>query len=169
MSRVIIVDDRPYLLNEFIKEMHNDINFSTILYYKNNTNDSEDEIKEFFESQGLNGIEIKSVNSKNFDKVLDEYYAIDENIFFFDTYLQGEDINKAFSVQENIVYANNKKKKNPDNYRIYFYSSYKEVKSFLNQIFPQHVIRIDRYDVGQNMLFLNENEAKIAAEGRAIN
>lgn len=142
MKRIVLVEDRPWVVETSVKElMDKEVQFAATLFYPNNQlyREKQDElIDKFKENTGIEVIQIKSL--EDFVYQMDEFFSDKKNIFLVDYDLKGDMRADDFDDRVNIRYAKNKNVEGSDS-RIWFYTSGgAEVKNALAKAFPNNVI-----------------------------
>lgn len=154
--KVIIVDDRPFLMWEAVKRLKGMRPVDTIVmlyfhgiltYRKERDCEIEQKCKEL-------GIELVQTDSTLvFRKQLDKYYEDKDTLFFIDFSLG--DTPNPFDDGIDIIYAKEKKQQMND-FRIWFYTtSGMQTVDRLNRIFNNHTIPVVKFKPQEHVLELD--------------
>lgn len=162
-KKIVIVDDRPWKMQESIKELQEaGIVFCKTIYYPNNTIDraTQNELMEDYKQS--TGIEVVQVNGQSeFLAEMDELYRDPDIIFLMDYDLKGDMDRNDFFTRINVKYA---LVKDHIEKKIWFYTSGpNDIKGLLRETFPDNVISIPTYVTGA--LKWDEEQVKAAVEG----
>lgn len=121
MKNIIMLEDNPVRLKKFIDhtnqgKMSEGIDIEQVLYYNPNLEQTSEEVTELKKELK---VDVTVVNLWNFDEILNDLYAQENNLFIFDTDLNEKLEENVFSYRINVSYAMRKKEKD----RIWFYTA----------------------------------------------
>lgn len=141
MKKIIILEDKPHLLEEFIHNWNNDVNnqarrVTEVLYYDPDLEQEDDKIAALSEQLG---VDTTVVNLWNFKEVMNQRYDDADTIFIFDVEITREQV---FIYNMNISYALTKMKyAGAENYKIWFYTAAgPEYEKNIEDLFSDYVI-----------------------------
>lgn len=160
MRKWVIVEDRPWVVGEFIiavkKMMANATEkFSKpeVLYYIAGRSDDERQarkrkyekyVQEFKKKTSL---DVREIYEDSFDDCLDQYYNDDQYIIFMDLNLTGES-SAYFHERQNVRYVF-KKCENKKQKHIWFYTTGASLDSgFLYEYFPDNTLEVESFTEG---------------------
>ncbi len=162
-KKIVIVDDRPWKMQESIQELQKEgIIFCKTIYYPNNMIDRATQQELMDNYKESTGIEVVQVNDQSeFLAKMDELYGDPEIIFLMDYDLKGDMDRNDFFARINVKYALAKDKTEK---KIWFYTSGpNDIKGLLRETFCDNVISVPYYNNGK--LRWDEEQVKVAVEG----
>ncbi len=147
MKKIVVVDDRPWKMQESIRELQNQgLFFLKTIYYPYNHMCSNDiRIEEYKRVTSMDVI--RADDMMEFIHMMDELYVRSDTVFFMDYDLKGDMSRDDFFSRINIKYAVAKDK---EQRRIWFYTTGpKDIKEILGKTFPGRVINVQSYAPGK--------------------
>lgn len=141
--KVVIVDDRPFLMWETIGQLRDmGVDEIDMLYFQGDLThrpERDDEIEQ--KCRELNVPLIQTKRNIEFRKAMDKYWEEENTIIFVDYNLGDTEI---FEKKIDITYA--KEKRHRENFCIWFYTTLgEEIVGRLNEVFNNHTIPIVEY------------------------
>lgn len=141
MKRIVVVDDRPWKMQESIRELQSQgLNFFKTIYYPScYLNHSDDEwIEEYKRVTGMDVIRVNDM--MEFINMMDDLYTNPDIVFFMDYDLKGNMSRDDFFSRINVKYALSEDK---EQRRIWFYTTGpKDIKEILEKTFLGRVIYV---------------------------
>ncbi len=142
--RVIIVDDRPYLMWETVEKLKGmKVDTIVLLYFKGSYTYRSEKDVEIEEKCAELDIQLDSTDKKmELTNLLDKYYADKDTLLFIDYNLGDID---TFEERVDIIYAKEKQQQKED-FRIWFYTATGiDTVNKLNRIFNNHTIPVVKF------------------------
>lgn len=142
MKSIILLEDKPERLKEFVSKINEDkesnqLEVELVLYYNPSL---AQESKEVQELKNTLKVDVKVVNIWNFDDTLNELFEEKDCLFIFDTDLNEKLEVNIFTYRINVSYALRRR----DEGRIWFYTvSGPDFRKNLLQTFQEKVIMAD--------------------------
>lgn len=162
-KRIVIVDDRPWKMQESIQNLQKEgIVFYKTIYYPNNTipKEAQNELMEAYKESTK--IEVVQVNTQSeFLDEMNKLYGIKDIIFLMDYDLKGDMSRDDFFTRINVKYALSK---DQNEKKIWFYTTGpNDIKGLLRETFPDNVMSVPGYQVGA--LGWDVKQVKAVVEG----
>lgn len=154
-KKIVVVDDRPWKMQESILELQKKgVVFIKTFYYPNNTLDRKIQYELMEEYKRKTAIKVVQINSQSeFIKHMDEMYGNSDVIFLMDYDLKGNMDRNDFFARINVKYALKKDQEK----KIWFYTSGpNDIKGILRETFPDNIISTPDY--GEGALYWDEAE-----------
>ncbi len=164
--KISILEDRPWVVKEFVKELRErEAEIQNIFYFCEKDSEYERSSEHMEQLEEELNVPIIRVESYDFEEKLDQCYSDPDIRFLFDMDLTG-DYSAHFLERINVLYAL-EKLHGGDN-RIWFYTTGPaSAKEQLEKTFAGHIIPVDSFDASKELLYMDMNyvESNILQEG----
>lgn len=154
--KISILEDRPWVMKEFVKELRErNVQIQNIFYFCEKDSEYNKSFDHLTQLENELDIPIIRVESYDFEEQLDQYYSDPDIRFLFDMDLTG-DYSAHFLERINVLYAL-EKLRNGDNHIWFYTTGPASAKEQLEKTFTGHIIPVESFDASKELLYMDMN------------